>query len=433
MNELFTEALIILVLIVVNGFFAAAEISIIAMRRSRTKELIRKGDSRAKNILFFQQNPEKFLATIQVGITLAGTFAAAFGGMTIVQTLSPLLQATNISFFVANAEPIAFVLVVVSIAYFTIIIGELVPKSLALRFAEGVALLVVYPVKAAYYVFYFFVKILTFSSNLILWPFKDQTSFSESKLSEEEIRYLILESKEAGTIEKREHKFIENVFDFGDLEVSKVMVPHNKIIAFDINESPNAIIRQLIKRNFSRIPIYDGEHDNIVGILYSKDIMIRMAKKKEIVIRELMRPPLFVPSTQRLHDILQQFRKEKIHMAIVLDEHGGVDGVVTLEDILEEIVGEINDENDKTSTEISKQKDGSYLVEGSTTITYFNEFLDVELPENGQYNSVSGFILEQFRRMPKKEENLTYNKMIFTIKDVSQKRIKLIQVKKILL
>ena len=146
-----------------------------------------------------------------------------------------------------------------------------------------------------------------------------------------------------------------------------------------------------------------------------------------------MRPPLFVPSTQRLHDILQQFRKEKIHMAIVLDEHGGVDGVVTLEDILEEIVGEINDENDKTSTEISKQKDGSYLVEGSTTITYFNEFLDVELPENGQYNSVSGFILEQFRRMPKKEENFTYNKMIFTIKDVSQKRIKLIQVKKILL
>ncbi len=431
MNELFTEALIIIGLILINGFFAAAEIAIIAMRRSRTKELIKKGDSRAKNILYFQQNPEKFLATIQVGITLAGTFAAAFGGMTIVETLSPLLKATNISFFVANAEPIAFVIVVVSIAYFTIIIGELVPKSLALRFAEGVALFVVYPVKFAYYVFYLFVKILTVSSNLILWPFKDQTSFSESKLSEEEIRYLILESREAGTIEKREHKFIENVFDFGDLDVSKVMVPHNKIISFDINESPDTVISQFIKRNFSRIPIYDGERDNIVGILYSKDIMIRIAMKQKIVVRELIRPPLFVPSTQRLHDILQQFRKEKMHMAIVLDEHGGVDGVVTLEDILEEIVGEINDENDIVSTEIRKQKDGSYLVEGSTTITYFNEFLEAKLPEDGQYNSVSGFILEQFRRMPQKEENLTYDKMKFTIKDVSQKRIKLIEVKKI--
>lgn len=430
MNELITEALIILGLVLINGFFASAEIAIIAMRRSKTKELIKRGDSRAKNILFFQQNPEKFLATIQVGITLAGTFAAAFGGMSIVETLTPILQQTNIEFFTTNAEPVAFFLVVIAIAYVTLIIGELVPKSLALRFAEHIALFVVYPIKLAYYVFFVFVKLLTGSSNLILWPFKDQTSFSESKLSEEEIRYLILESKEAGTIEKREHKFIENVFDFGDLEVSKVMVPHNKIISFDINEPPNKIINQLIKRNFSRIPIYDDDRDNIVGILYSKDIMIKLAKKKKIVIRELIRPPLFVPSTQRLHDILQKFRREKMHMAVVLDEHGGVDGVVTLEDILEELVGEINDENDIASTEIRHQKDGTYLVEGSTTITYFNEVLRAALPEDAQYNSISGFILEQLRRMPRKEEKFTYKKMTFIVKEVSQKRINLIQVRK---
>lgn len=430
MKDLIIELLIIFALILLNGFFAAAEIAIIAMRRSKTKELIKQGDKKAKTVLFFQQNPEKFLATIQVGITLASTFAAAFGGMSIVEKITPYIESINISFISTNAETISFITIVLLIAYFSLILGELVPKSLALQFADKVALFVSYPVKVAYYIFFVFVKFLTFSSNLILRIFKDQTSFSESKLSEEEIRYLIQESKDAGTIEKREHKFLENVFDFGDLEVAKVMVPHNKIISFDINESPSKIIKQLIKRNYSRLPIYDEYRDNIVGILYSKDIMVKLAKKQKVVIRDLLRPPLFVPSTQRLHDVLQFFKKQKMHLGIVLDEHGGVDGIVTLEDIIEELVGEINDENDNISTEIQIEKDNVFLVEGSTSITYFNEVLQTSLPEDAQYNSISGFILEQLRRMPKKGEHFPYKNLTFTIKEVTEKRIKSIQVKK---
>jgi putative hemolysin len=430
MDNILFEVLIIIGLILLNGFFAASEIAIISMRRSKTKELVKNNDGRAKTVLFFQKNPEKFLATIQVGITLASTFAAAFGGLSIVSKLKPILEDTGIEIISNNAESIAFIFVVLSVAYLSLIFGELVPKSVALRFADKTALFVSYPIKMAYFIFYFFVKLLTFSSNLVLKPFKDETSFSESKLSEEEIRYLIEESRQAGTIEKREHQFLENVFDFGDLEVSKVMVPHNKIIAFDVNDSPRRIIHQLMKRNYSRIPIFDDDRDNIIGILYSKDIMAKLARKQKIKIKELIRPPLFVPSTQRLHDVLQQFKKEKMHMAVVLDEHGGVDGIVTLEDILEELVGEISDETDLVQTEILKQKDGTYLVEGSTTITYFNEMLKSSLPEDAQYNSVSGFLLEQLRRMPKNGEKYNYGNLHFIIKEATQKRIKQVIVKK---
>jgi putative hemolysin len=430
MNDLLTEILIIMGLILLNGFFASAEIAIIAMRRSRTKELIKKGNQKAKTVLFFQKNPEKFLATIQVGITLAGTFAAAYGGMSIVEKTAPFLKTLAIPFISDNATGISFFLIVILISFFSIIFGELVPKSLALNMAEKIALFVSFPIKFFYYVFFLFVKLLTVSSNLVLKLFGDKTSFSESKLSEEEIRYLILESKEAGTIETREHKFLENVFDFGDLEVSKVMVPHNKITAFDINDSPTKIINQLVKRNYSRIPIYDEERDNIIGILYSKDIMTKLARKQKVNIRELVRPPLFVPSTKRLHDLLQQFKKEKMHMAVVLDEHGGLDGIVTLEDILEELVGEISDESDAIQTEIQKLEDGTYLVEGSTTITYFNEVLKSSLPEDAQYNSISGFLLEQLRRIPKKGEKISYQNMQFTIAEASAKRIKKVTVKK---
>lgn len=413
-----------------NGFFASAEIAVIAIRRSRVKELIKKGDSKAKIVNFFHKNPEKFLATIQVGITLAATFAAAYGGMSIVKHIAPVFKESSIEFLSTNAEPLSFVLVVLLISYFSLIFGELVPKSLALNSAEKVALLVIYPIKICYYIFFVFVKFLTLSSNLVLKPFRDSTSFSESKLSEEEIRFMILESREAGTIEKREHKFLENVFDFGDLEVAKVMVPHNKFTSFNIHDSVEQIIEQLLRRNYSRIPIYEGEKDNIIGILYSKDVMVKLAKKEKINIRDMIRPPLFVPSTQRLHDVLQKMKKAKIHMAVVLDEHGGVDGIATLEDIIEELVGEISDETDIASTEIQVQKDGSYLVDGSTSITFFNEVLQTEIPENAQYNSISGFLLEFLRRFPTMDEKISFKDLQFIIKDVSAKRIKTVQVKK---
>lgn len=426
----YIEILLILGLILLNGFFAASEIAIISLRRSKTKELVKEGLQSAQIIDHFQQNHQKFLATIQVGITVVTTFASAFGGAQVVEDVAPLLEKVPYDFVSNNAEVIAFFLVVILISYLSLVLGELVPKSLALRFTQRIALAVSYPISIFSSIFSVFVKVLTASSNLILIPFKGKKSYLDAELSEEEIRTMLEESREAGTIEKREHEFIENVFDFGDLEVGKVMIPHNKMDVIDIELDEEDFIHKMLKHNHTRIPIYEDQVDNIIGILYSKDVFARIAKKQKLKIRELLRPPVFVPSTQRLHDVLQKFKKEQMHMAIVLDEHGGVDGLVTLEDILEEIVGDIKDEIDKINKEIRKQEDGSYLVDGSTPITDFNRVLDTDLSEDSAFNSVSGFILDLVKRFPKKNEKIRYENLEFQIVEKTRKRIKTIRVKK---
>lgn len=426
----YTEILLILGLILLNGFFAASEIAIISLRRSKTKELVKKGVQSALIIDHFQQNHQKFLATIQVGITFVSTIASAFGGAQVVEDVAPLLRRVPYEFISSNAEIIAFFLVVVLISYLSLVLGELVPKSLALRFTQRIALFVSYPISLCSSVFSVFVKILTASSNLLMLPFKGKQSYMDANLSEEEIRAMLEESREAGTIEKREHDFIENVFDFGDLEVGKVMIPHNKMDVIDIELDEEEFIKKMLKHNHTRIPIYEDQVDNIIGILYSKDVFARIAKGQKIKIRELLRSPLFVPSAQRLHDVLQKFKKEQTHMAIVLDEHGGVDGLVTLEDILEEIVGDIQDEVDKINKEIRKQEDGTYLVDGSTPITDFNRVIDTSLPEDGSYNSISGFILDLVKRFPKKNEKIKCENLEFEIVEKTRKRIKTIKVRK---
>lgn len=428
--NLYTEILLILGLILLNGFFAASEIAIISLRRSKTKELINKGVQSALIIDHFQKNHQQFLATIQVGITFVSTVASAFGGAQVVDDISPLLDKVPYEFISNNAEIIAFFSVVILISYFSLVLGELVPKSLALRFTQKIALFVSYPISLCSSVFSVFVKVLTASSNLILRLFKGKQGYMDAQLSEEEIRSMLEESREAGTIEKREHEFIENVFEFGDLEVGKIMIPHNKMFTIDIELTEDEFINKMLKHNHTRIPVYEDQVENIIGIIYNKDVFACLARKQKINVREIMRPPLFVPTTQRLHDLLQGFKKAQMHMAIVLDEHGGVDGLVTLEDILEEIVGDINDEVDKINKEIRKQEDGSYLVDGSTSITDFNRIIDTELPEDGSYNSISGFILDLVKRFPKKNEKITYENIEFQIVEKTRKRIKTIRIKK---
>lgn len=420
----------ILGLIIFNGFFAASEIAIISMRRSKTAELTRKGLKSAKIIGHFQSHPENFLATIQVGITLVSTIASAYGGASLTHKIAPYFENFPIAVISNNPEVTAFILVVLLISYFSLIFGELVPKSLALRYSNKIALAVSYPLRFFSIIFYLFVKFLTFSTNLMLATIKDKASFTEAKLSEEEIRFLIKESEKAGTIEKREHEFIENIFEFGDLDVQKVMIPHNKMYLLDITEPPGRVLKKMIAKTHSRIPFYEKSEENIIGILYIKDLISKLVKKQKIDIRDLLRPPLYMPETESLHDVLQEFKKTKTHMAIVLDEHGGVSGLVTLEDILEEIVGEINDEADVDTDEIIALADGSYLVDGSSLVTDINHQLITDIPEDEAYNSVSGFILHTIRKFPKKGAVITYKNLEIKIKEVTKKRIKSVIIKK---
>ncbi len=426
--NVYLEIILILGLILLNGFFAASEIAIISLRRSKTKELIKRGVKSALILDEFQKDHQHFLATIQVGITVIGTFASAFGGASLVSDLSPIIKKIPLEFFRQYDEATAFVIVVILISYFSLVLGELVPKSLAIHYTEKIALAVSYPIKLFSSIFSIFVKILTFSSNIVLKPLKVKKNFIETNLSEEEIRSLLEESTQAGTIEKREHEIIENVFEFGDMDVANVMVPHNRMDLLDIDQTSEEFIHKMLSHNHTRIPVYEDQMENIIGVIYSKDVFAKLANKQKINIRDLLRPPLFVPSTQRLYDVMQKFKREKTHMAIVLDEHGGVDGIVTMEDILEEIVGDIQDEVDKTNEEIQKQRDGSYLVDGSTSITDFNRVLETSLPEDAQYNSISGFILDLVKRFPKKNEIINHENLTFRIKEKTKKRIKTIAV-----
>ncbi len=430
MYKIITESLFILLLILLNGFFSAAEIAIISIRRSRTHELVQKGDKRAKIIEDLRDHPETFLATIQIGITVISTCASAFGGASLVEQLVPLVRQIPVDFIQQHADGISFTFVVVLISYFSLILGELVPKSLALSFAEKIALFVSYPLKAFSIICYAFIKFLTYSSNLILLPFKKSTNFTETKLSEEEIRYVIAEGRQAGTIEKREHEILENVFEFGDVEVRKIMIPPNKMTAFDIEEDDEKLIEKIIESGYSRVPIFKDQIDNIIGIVYVKDLFKKLAFNEKIKISELLRPAIFIPMAQQLHDVLQKLKREKLHIAIVIDEHGGVAGIVTLEDILEELVGEISDESDDVSKDIIKQSDGTYLVEGSTSISDFNRIMKTKIPEDGSYQTISGFILELMKRFPRVGEKVIYKKLQFRIKEKTTKIIKRVVVTK---
>jgi len=326
--DIFWEILFVVVLVLLNGFFAASEIAVVSLRRSRTDELIKSGNKRALVVKYFQDNPEKFFATIQVGITFVSTIASAYGGAVFVDRVAVLFRNIPVGFIVSNAQIIAFVLIVIIISYLSLVIGELVPKSFALRFSEKVALFVSYPVKFLSVLFAASIKFLTWSTNLVLIPFKDDVSFAESRISEKELKYLVKEGCKAGSINEFDEKLIENVFEFGDLDVGKVMVPHNKMFVLDIDDDRDVVMNRLMEENYSRIPFYQGRVNNIVGVLYLKDLIWKFAHHTKFDIRDLLRPALFVPASLRLNDVLEKFKEARMHMAVVLDEYGGVLGIV---------------------------------------------------------------------------------------------------------
>lgn len=408
-----------------------SEIALISVRKTRIASLVKKGSRSAKVVHELHQTPEKLFATIQIGISVITIFASAFAGASIAEELSHFLSNANIEFVATNAYGISFAVVVASLAYVNIVLGELVPKSLGLRYAENFSLLAAYPIFWLSKITSGLITLLNFSSNLILKIFKDSTNFMESRISEEEIRTLISEGKQAGTIEAKEHEFLENVFEFSDISVSKIMTPRANIIAFDINEEAGNVIPKVIEQGFTRVPFYDGNLDKIVGTLHVKDLLPSFGKNfSEINIRKLLLPIFFVPDSQKINDVLTQFQKKNLHLALVTDEHGGIEGLITLEDVLEELVGEIADEDDESPKNFTKEKDGSQTVLGSTLIVDFNKHLHATLPEDEQYNTVSGFILEKLGRFALTGDIVEFENFNLTVKETNDHTVKTISVKK---
>src|SRR3972149_12013475 len=346
MGEFWIEVILILLLILANGFFACSEIAIISARKSRIRHLMDSGNKRAEVVNKLQSEPDKFLATVQVGITLVSMLAGAIGGATAIEAIKPLLQYAPIEFVNKWSEPISIALVVLVISYLSIIMGELVPKSLALRFAEPIALFVGKPIQYLSRFSFIIVRILTKSTNLFLKPFGTMPPPEGSFVTEEEIKILLKEGGEKGIFEKSEQDLIHSVFEFVTTTAKEIMVPRPKIKAIAIETPLVSVIDIVIESGFSRFPVYDGSIDNIKGVLYEKDLLDIRNKLQDIQLKDLLRPVYFVPETKKIDTLLKELQRRRMHMAIVINEYGNVEGLVTMEDVIEEIVGEIEDEYD---------------------------------------------------------------------------------------
>ena len=425
------EIFIVFILTLLNGFFSMSEIALITVRKTRIAALVKQGNSRAKVIQLLQQNPESLFATMQIGISVITIAASAFAGSSIAADLARSLAKINIAFIADHAYGISFTVVVALLSYVSITIGELIPKSLGLRYAEPIALLAAYPIWWLSKISAGLIKLFSFTSNAFLKIFKDSTTFIESRLSEEEIRSLISEGRKAGTIAAHEDSLIQNVFDFSDLSVDKIMVPRSRMSALDINLPASEVVHQAIASGYSRIPVYEGNLNNITGVLYTKRLLAKFDEgSKNLNLKEFLVPPYFVPNAMNISEVLQRLQKKKSHLALVTDEHGNIEGLVTLEDVLEEIVGDITDETDEADKNIRPEGDG-FIVAGASSIVDFNKHFKTELPEDEDYGTVAGFILDKLGRFPKEGDAVDFGDIKFTVKEVTLRTVKTVFVRRV--
>ncbi len=393
------EILIIVALVLVNGFFAGAEVAVIALRRTRLQELVEEGRRGARAALALREDPERFLATTQVGITLVGMTAAAFSAETLTAELAPELARHG--WVGRQAAAMTLVVVVAGLSYISIVLGELVPKSLALRNAERYALLVAWPLllisRAAAPV----VWLLGASANLILRPFGDSTTFTETRHSAEELQELLEEATRAGTIHPEAGEIASRALELPQLRAADVMVPRQDVVMIARNATPEDLRRILLEHTHSRMPVYDDRIDNVIGYISVKDLLAMAWDRQLVVLADLIRPPYFVPRSKRAVELLQEMRQQHTPFAIVLDEQGGMSGIVTMEDLVEELVGEIFSEHVRDVPEgMREEPDGALVLCGTTPIREVNRALHVELAEDAAFTTVAGLCLSVAGRIP---------------------------------
>jgi putative hemolysin len=419
--------LIILFLIVVNGFFAASEFALISLRRSRLRHLAKSGSSSAKKIQKLLDEPERFLSTIQIGVTLMGTLGAAIGGVLAVKHLKPVFLEVQVEFIRTAAEPIAVAAVVGLITYATIVIGELVPKTLAIKHAEKIAFFTATPVDLLSKLLSPLIRVLTSSSNIVLRLFRLDRVQEPGFISEDEVKYLIREGRKRGVFEPSEEDLIHSVFKFTDTMVKEVMIPRTEIAAVDSGSNIDTILRTMNEKGFSRLPVYSETIDNVIGVAYLKDLLSLHIENKPFQLERVIRKPYIVPPNKNVSVLLREMREKRIHLALVGDEYGGTDGLVTMEDLIEEIVGDIHDEKEKELREIDEIAANRFIIDGRTDIGKVNERLGVTLPED-EFETIGGFVLGLFGRLPAEGDQVRYRDLMFTVLRLRKNRISRIRV-----
>jgi putative hemolysin len=426
---MWSDIILILIFIILNGIFAAAEIAVVTSRKSRIKQLMEEGEHNAEILFAFKEDPDKFLATIQIAVTLVGVLAGAIGGAAAIEVIKPALQQIPFRPVAASAEAIAIGLVTVVITYLNLIFGELIPKSVALSHPEGVGLSIARIIELFSKIAYVFVKVLTFSTNLLLRPFGRKTFTERAYITEEEVKMLIREGSEQGVFEPSEQALIHSVFEFTDMSVKEVMLPSPKMVILSVRMPLEDISRIISEEQFSRYPVIGKDLNDIRGILYTKDFFNALGRGN-LDIRKLIKPPFFIPETMKISNLLKEMQKKRVHMALVIDEYGSVSGLVTMEDLLEEIVGEIRDEYDVESPVI-QLSDGKFLVDASISIRDLKEDYLIEIPESTEYETLSGFLLTALQRIPRIGDTIEAEGKRLTVSEMVGQRIAKVKLEKL--
>ena len=380
-----TQIVILVVLILLNAYFAASEIAFISLNDTKIEKQAKEGNKKAKQIQKMLKNPSEFLATIQIGITLAGFLSSAFASDAFADILAPALYKIFPMISIQVFKGISIVLITIILSFFTLVFGELVPKRLAMKYYEKIAFSSIGVIRFLSIITLPFVKVLSTVTNFISKLFGISEN-EEEVVTEEEIKMMIDEGEEKGTIQQEEKEMIHNIFEFNDITVSEVMTHRTDVYAIEIDSEINDIIKELDDYKYSRIPVYEETIDNIKGILFVKDLLKYLHGKKAIKIKNIMREAYFVSENKPINELFKNLQKNKMQMAIVVDEYGGTAGIVTMEDLLEEIVGNIFDEYDDFENDYTKIDDNTFLINGSVSINDLKKILKIDLPE-GDYET----------------------------------------------
>ncbi len=419
----------VILLTLVNAFFAMSEIAIITLNDTKIRKLAEGGHKAAAKVVKLTKDSSGFLATIQVGVTLAGFMSSAFAASTFAAYLQPLFEKIGLNPSIAGT--ISTILITIILSFFTLVFGELVPKKVGMQRAERISYRIVDILLFIGKAFKPFVWLLSITTNAVTRLIGFDPFAEEETMTEEEILMMVDVGGEKGVIEETERDMIANIFEFGDTTASEVMTHRTEIAAVENTETVADIVKLAMEEGFSRIPVYEEDIDTILGVVYVKDLLkyVVQGDSSDISVTELMRPVYFIPESKRLDNLFSEMTEKKVQMAIVVDEYGGTSGIITMEDLIESILGSIQDEYDDEDEEIAQVSDNCFTVDGTTFIDEVSDLIGVELPE-GDYDTIAGYIVTSLERIPDEDEHpaISYGPATFTVEEVEDRRISKIMI-----
>jgi putative hemolysin len=421
-----SELLIIIGLLLANGLFAGAEIAVLSIRKTRLREFVRRRDRRAMAVQSLRDQPERFLATVQIGITVVGTAAAAFGGAKMAVSMIPVCEAIGFGQYSAS---VAFGFVIALISVLELVLGELVPKSLALRFSDQYAFMVARPMLSLAKIMSPLVWFLTACSNLVLRFFGDRTTFTEARLSKDELQQLVEEAAKTGSVDPRASEIASRALGFGEVSVAEVMVPRNRVVAMRRGAPRDEVQRVILEQGHSRMPVYDGNMDNIVGYVVARDVLALAWEQGLILLEDILRPPYKVQESTRAIDLLRDMQRHRTQMAVVVDDSGGLAGLVTIEDLIEELVGDIFSEDDVPESFITREPGGTAIAQGWAPVRKVNRDLHLDLPVGRDQTTIAGLCMSLAHAIPQAGERLTTEDgTVLEIVEASARRVRKVRI-----